>query len=69
MPLRVHPGVIGRRLDDCYVLIDGDGEQIYELDATGARPVVDRVLPMDRARDGFAAMAGGEIFGKIVFTR
>ncbi|MCA9670916.1 MAG: PqqD family peptide modification chaperone [Myxococcales bacterium] len=37
MPLRVHPGVIGRRLDDCYVLIDGDGEQIYELDATGAR--------------------------------
>jgi hypothetical protein len=27
------------------------------------------VLPMDQARDGFAAMAGGDVFGKIVFTR
>lgn len=39
------------------------------LDATGARPLVDRVLPMTEARAGFAAMAGGELFGKIVFTR
>ena len=39
------------------------------LDATGARPLVDRTLPMDQARDGFAAMAGGDVFGKIVFTR
>ncbi len=39
------------------------------LDATGARPLVDRVLPMEQARDGFAAMAAGEQFGKIVFTR
>ena len=39
------------------------------LDATGARPVIDRVMPMSQARDGFAAMAGGEQFGKIVFTR
>jgi NADPH:quinone reductase-like Zn-dependent oxidoreductase len=39
------------------------------LDATGARPLVDRVLPMTDARDGFAAMLGGEQFGKIVFTR
>jgi len=39
------------------------------LDATGTRPLVDRVLPMDRARDGFAAMADGDVFGKIVFTR
>ncbi len=39
------------------------------LDATGARPLVDRVLPMDQARDGFAAMAEGDVFGKIVFTR
>jgi len=39
------------------------------LDATGARPLVDRVLPMADARDGFAAMLGGEQFGKIVFTR
>ncbi|HEY0903813.1 MAG TPA: zinc-binding dehydrogenase [Marmoricola sp.] len=39
------------------------------LDATGARPLVDRELPMDRAADGFAAMAEGDLFGKIVFTR
>ncbi|SDL46793.1 zinc-binding dehydrogenase [Nonomuraea jiangxiensis] len=39
------------------------------LEQTGVRPVVDRVLPLAEARDGFAAMEAGEIFGKIVFTR
>lgn len=39
------------------------------LDATGLRPVIDRVLPMTEARDGFAAMAAGDVFGKVVFTR
>ncbi|KRB72799.1 molecular chaperone GroES [Nocardioides sp. Root190] len=39
------------------------------LDSTGVRPVIDRVLPMTEARDGFAAMASGDVFGKIVFTR
>ncbi|PUA80286.1 zinc-binding dehydrogenase [Nocardioides currus] len=39
------------------------------LDATGTRPLVDSVLPMEQARDGFAAMAQGEVFGKIVLTR
>jgi len=39
------------------------------LDATGTRPLIDRTLPMDQAADGFAAMAQGEVFGKIVFTR
>lgn len=39
------------------------------LDASGARPLVDRVLPITDAAEGFAAMAGGELFGKIVFTR
>jgi NADPH:quinone reductase-like Zn-dependent oxidoreductase len=39
------------------------------LDATGARPLVDRSIPMSEAREGFAAMAGGDIFGKVVFTR
>jgi len=38
------------------------------LEQTGARPVIDRVLPLAQARDGFAAMLGGEVFGKIVFT-
>jgi len=39
------------------------------MDATGVRPLVDRELPMDQAREGFAAMAEGDLFGKIVFTR
>ncbi len=39
------------------------------LDATGARPLVDRALPMEQAREGFAAMAEGDLFGKVVFTR
>src|SRR3954468_11404037 len=39
------------------------------LDATGTRPLIDRTLPMTEARDGFAAMADGDVFGKVVFTR
>jgi NADPH:quinone reductase-like Zn-dependent oxidoreductase len=39
------------------------------LDASGARPLVDRTIPMTDAAEGFAAMLGGEQFGKIVFTR
>ncbi|KRF15335.1 molecular chaperone GroES [Nocardioides sp. Soil797] len=39
------------------------------LDATGARPLIDREIPIADARQGFAAMAGGDVFGKIVFTR
>jgi NADPH:quinone reductase-like Zn-dependent oxidoreductase len=38
------------------------------LDLSGARPLVDRVLPLDQARDGFAAMMAGDLFGKVVFT-
>jgi len=32
------------------------------------RPLIDRTLPLTQARDGFAAMASGELFGKVVFT-
>jgi NADPH:quinone reductase-like Zn-dependent oxidoreductase len=39
------------------------------LDVSGVRPVIDRVLPMEQAADGFAAMASGDLFGKVVFTR
>ncbi|GGM93166.1 Zn-dependent oxidoreductase [Thermopolyspora flexuosa] len=38
------------------------------LEQTGVRPVIDRTLPLDRAREGFEAMQRGDIFGKIVFT-
>ncbi|GAA3045413.1 hypothetical protein GCM10020000_26390 [Streptomyces olivoverticillatus] len=36
--------------------------------ATGVRPVIDSVLPLDRAREGFEKMAGGDLFGKVVLT-
>ncbi|KQY54482.1 MULTISPECIES: zinc-binding dehydrogenase [unclassified Nocardioides] len=39
------------------------------LDATGTRPLIDREIPMADAREGFAAMAKGDVFGKIVLTR
>ena len=39
------------------------------LDTTGTKPVIDRTLALTEAREGFAAMARGEVFGKIVFTR
>ncbi len=32
------------------------------------RPVVDSVRPLAQARDGFARMVDGDIFGKVVFT-
>jgi NADPH:quinone reductase-like Zn-dependent oxidoreductase len=32
------------------------------------RPVIDRSLPLDQAREGFAAMLAGDVHGKIVFT-
>ncbi len=38
------------------------------LDNSGVRPVVDKTLPLSQARDGFAAMNDGHVFGKIVFT-
>jgi NADPH:quinone reductase-like Zn-dependent oxidoreductase len=36
-------------------------------ETSGIRPRIDRVLPLADARDGFAAMAAGDLFGKIVF--
>ncbi|MGI9155932.1 MAG: zinc-binding dehydrogenase [Marmoricola sp.] len=42
---------------------------INMLDATGARPLIDRTVPMEQARDGFAAMEQGEVFGKVVFAK
>jgi NADPH:quinone reductase-like Zn-dependent oxidoreductase len=34
---------------------------------TGIRPLVDRMLPLPDAAEGFAAMIDGDVFGKIVF--
>jgi NADPH:quinone reductase-like Zn-dependent oxidoreductase len=50
----------------------GSRDQLVRLarfcEQTGVRPLIDRVLPLAGARDGFAAMASGNVFGKIVFT-
>ncbi|MFD2079467.1 NADPH:quinone reductase [Actinopolymorpha cephalotaxi] len=37
-------------------------------DQSGVRPVIDRVLPLSQVKDGLAAMADGDLFGKVVFT-
>jgi NADPH:quinone reductase-like Zn-dependent oxidoreductase len=44
------------------------GRLIRFCEQTGVRPRIDRALPLEDARDGFAAMISGELFGKIVFT-
>ncbi|MGH3184933.1 MAG: zinc-binding dehydrogenase, partial [Streptosporangiaceae bacterium] len=50
----------------------GSRDQLGRLarfcEQTGARPVIDRVLPLAQARDGFESMITGDLFGKIVFT-
>jgi len=38
-------------------------------ETTGVRPVIDSVLPLEQAREGFAKMAAGDLVGKVVFTR
>src|SRR5829696_8428380 len=37
------------------------------LVTTGIRPVINRTLPLTAAREGFAALINGDVFGKIVF--
>lgn len=50
----------------------GTCDQLAKLAAfcarTGVRPLIDRTMPLAQARTGFAAMAAGDVFGKIVFT-
>jgi NADPH:quinone reductase-like Zn-dependent oxidoreductase len=43
-------------------------ELVSLLDVSGARPLVDRMLSLDQAREGFAALIDGDVFGKLVFT-
>lgn len=44
------------------------GDLVRLLQSTGARPLVHEVLPLESAREGFAAMEQGDHLGKIVFT-
>ncbi len=61
LQLRVQGSTMGTR-EELEQLID-------LLDVTGARPLIDRVLSLDQARAGFAAMIAGDLFGKVVLTR
>jgi NADPH:quinone reductase-like Zn-dependent oxidoreductase len=60
LQLRVQGSTMGTR--------DELAELVSLLDLSGARPLIDRVLPLDQARAGFAAMIDGELFGKVVFS-
>jgi NADPH:quinone reductase-like Zn-dependent oxidoreductase len=42
------------------------GDLISFLRCTGLRPHIDRTIPLDQIRDGLAAMASGDLVGKIV---
>jgi NADPH:quinone reductase-like Zn-dependent oxidoreductase len=50
----------------------GSRDQLARLarfcEQTGVRPLIDRTLPLAQAKEGFAAMISGDVFGKIVFT-
>jgi len=61
LQLRVIGSTMGTRLEL--------GSLVNLLDVSGVRPVIDQVMPMDDAHEGFAAMAKGDVFGKVVFTR
>src|SRR3954451_991912 len=45
------------------------GRLMAFCELTGVRPLIDTVLPLERAQEGFARMASGDHVGKIVFTR
>jgi NADPH:quinone reductase-like Zn-dependent oxidoreductase len=57
-PLRVIGSTMGTR-DELVALT-------RMLVTTGARPVIDRALPLDRVADGLAALLDGDVFGKVV---
>jgi NADPH:quinone reductase-like Zn-dependent oxidoreductase len=61
LQLRVQGSTMGTR--------DELRELVSFMELTGARPLIDTTMALSRARDGFAAMADGKVFGKIVFTR
>jgi NADPH:quinone reductase-like Zn-dependent oxidoreductase len=44
------------------------GQLLQLLSTTGVRPVIHAVHALADAREGFAAMAAGDLFGKVVFT-
>ena len=61
LQLRIHGSTMGTRTEL--------GALAQFLDVTGAKPLIDRVLPMEQAAEGFSAIVDGEVFGKVVLTR
>jgi NADPH:quinone reductase-like Zn-dependent oxidoreductase len=61
LQLRIVGSTMGTR-DELEALI-----RFCEL--TGVRPLVDSVLPLERARDALAKLESGDVVGKIVLTR
>jgi NADPH:quinone reductase-like Zn-dependent oxidoreductase len=61
LQLRVHGSTMGTRTELTRL--------VSLCEQTGVRPLIDSVLPMEQAREGFARLAAGEVFGKIVLTR
>jgi NADPH:quinone reductase-like Zn-dependent oxidoreductase len=45
------------------------GKLLRFCEVTGVRPVIDTVLPLEEAHEGFAKMESGDLVGKVVFTR
>jgi NADPH:quinone reductase-like Zn-dependent oxidoreductase len=43
-------------------------ELVAMLEASGVRPLIDDVLPLDRAPEAFGRMIDGDVFGKLVLT-
>ena len=60
LQLRVQGSTMGNR-EELRGLVD-------LLDVSRSRPLIDRVLPLDQARDGLAAVLAGDVFGKVVLT-
>jgi NADPH:quinone reductase-like Zn-dependent oxidoreductase len=60
LQLRVHGSTMGTR-DELTGLMSF-------VQNAGITPRIDTTLPLAQARDGFAAMHTGDVFGKIVFT-
>lgn len=48
---------------------DEFADMIALMQEKNVTPIIDRVISMDQAREGFAAMIDGELRGKIVMTR
>jgi NADPH2:quinone reductase len=62
----VRAGEYARRFPDRGALIAGE---VSRLASRGAiKPVIDRMLPLTRWREGFDAMASGELVGKLVYV-